>query len=115
LQELDPVVLEKAKVGGADSEHASYSSEISVPFSRGLFDLKDVWGSLGEIVAGFKRGRVSDDEVTVFASIGLAVQDAATANIAYKKAVAHGLGQMIELVCPDEEWRFRGFGFPWRQ
>jgi len=97
-QELDPAVLKKAKVVVADLEHASYSSEINVPFSRGVFDLKDVWGSLGEIVAGLKRGRESADEVTVYASTGLAVQDAVTANIAYKKAMAHGLGQMIELV-----------------
>jgi len=97
-QELDPAILKKAKVVVDDLEHASYSSEINVPLSQGILNLKDVWGSLGEIVAGLKQGRKSDDEITVFASTGLAIQDAVTANIAYKKAMAHGLGQMIELL-----------------
>jgi alanine dehydrogenase len=97
-QELDPAILKKAKVVVDDFEYASHSGEINVPLSQGLLSLKDVWGSLGEIVAGLKRGRESNDEITVFASAGLAVQGAVTANIAYKKAMAHGLGQMIELV-----------------
>ena len=97
-QELDPAILKKAKVVVDDLEHASYSSEINVPLSQGQLDLKDIWGSLGEIVAGLKHGRKSDDEITVFASTGLAIQDAVAANIAYKKAMAHGMGQMMELL-----------------
>jgi alanine dehydrogenase len=97
-QELDPAILKKAKVVVDSLEHALHSSEINVPFSQGQLDLKDIWGNLGEIVAGLKQGRKGDDEITVFASTGLATQDAVTANIAYKKAMAHGVGQMIELV-----------------
>jgi len=97
-QELDPAILKKAKVVVDDLEHASYSSEINVPLSQGQLDLKDIWGSLGEIVAGLKQGRKSDDEITVFASTGLAIQDAVAANIAYKKAMAHGMGQMMEVL-----------------
>lgn len=97
-QELDPAIFKKAKIVVDSLEHALHSSEINVPFSQGQLDPKDIWGSLGEIVAGLKQGRKSDDEITVFASTGLAIQDAVTANIAYKKAMAHGLGQIIELV-----------------
>jgi alanine dehydrogenase len=97
-QELDPVILKKAKVVVDDFENASHSGEINVPLSQGLLSLKDVWGSLGDIVAGLKHGRENGDEITVFTTSCLAVQDAVTANIAYKKAMAHGLGQMIELV-----------------
>ena len=66
--------------------------------SQGLLDQKGIWSGLGEIVARLKQGRASDDEITVFASTSLAIQSAVTANIAYKKAMAHGLGKMIELL-----------------
>jgi ornithine cyclodeaminase/alanine dehydrogenase-like protein (mu-crystallin family) len=48
---------------------------------------EDVWAEIGEIVAGLKPGRQSDKEITVFASTGLAVQDAVTAKIAYDKVL----------------------------
>ncbi len=97
-QELDPAILKRAKIVVDDFEQGSHSSEINVALSKGMLHKKDIWCSLGEIVAGLKPGRASDDEITVFASTGLATQDAVTANIAYKKAMAHGLGQMIELL-----------------
>jgi len=96
-QELDPAILKRSKIVVDDLEQGLRSSEINVPFSQGLLDQKNIWCGLGEIVAGLKQGRASDDEITVFASTGLAIQGAVTANIAYKKAMAHGLGQMIEL------------------
>ena len=97
-QELDPAVLKRAKIVVDDLEQGSHSSEVNLPLLQGLLDQKSIWCGLGEIVAGLKQGRASDDEITVFASTGLAIQSAVTANIAYKKAMAHGLGQMIELL-----------------
>ncbi|HKZ93249.1 MAG TPA: alanine dehydrogenase [Candidatus Bathyarchaeia archaeon] len=97
-QEIDSGILKRAKIVVDDWEQASLSGEINVPFSQGVLKKEDIWCSLGEIVAGLKQGRKSDDEITVFTSTGLAVQSAVTANIAYKKAMAHGLGQMIELL-----------------
>jgi len=97
-QELDPAVLKRAKIVVDDLEQGSHSGEVNVPLSQGLIDQKGIWCGLGEIVAGLKQGRASADEITVFASAGLAIQGAVTANIAYKKAMAHGLGQMIELL-----------------
>jgi len=46
-------------------------------------------------VAVLKPDRTSPDEITVFTSTGLAVQDAVTANLAYKKALAKGLGKLV--------------------
>lgn len=97
-QELDPAVLKQAKIVVDDLEQASYSGEINVPLSQGILKPKEIWGELGEIVAGLKQGRTDEDEVTVFVSSGLAIQDAVTANIAYKKAMAHRMGQIIEIV-----------------
>ena len=53
---------------------------------------------IGEIVAGLKPGRQSDEEITIFASTGLAVQDAVTAKIAYDKALRDKIGNIISIV-----------------
>jgi alanine dehydrogenase len=49
-------------------------------------------------VAGLKPGRNSNEEITVFTSTGLAIHDAVTAELAYKKALAKGIGQFIEIL-----------------
>jgi alanine dehydrogenase len=96
-QEMDPAALKRAKIVVDDLGQASVSGEINVPLTQGLLKQEDVFGSIGEIIAGLKQGRKSDDEITVFTSTGLALQTAVAANIAYKKAMAHGMGQMVEL------------------
>lgn len=97
-QELDPAILKRARIVVDDKEQASYSGEINVPLSQGKLKPKDIWGELGEIVAGLKKGRTSGDEITVFVSTGLAIQDAVTANIAYKNAMARRIGQTVEVI-----------------
>jgi alanine dehydrogenase len=97
-QELDPAILKRAKIVVDDWEQASHSGEINVPLKQGIIKQKDVWGEIGEIVAGLKKGRTSSEEITVFTSTGLAIQDAVTANIAYKKALAQRIGQFIEIM-----------------
>jgi len=96
-QELDPAILKRARIVVDDWEQASHSGEINVSVSKGILKHKDIWGELGEVVAGLKQGRTGDDEITVFVSTGLAIQDAVTANIAYKKAMANSIGKMIEI------------------
>ena len=97
-QELDPAILTRAKIVVDDWEQASHSGEINVPLTKGIITKQNVWGAICEIVAGLKPGRTSSDEITVFTSTGLAVQDAVTANLAYKKALAKGLGRLVEIV-----------------
>ena len=46
-----------------------------------------VYGELGDIIAGQKKGRVSSDEIIIFDSTGTALQDVAAAAIVYEKAV----------------------------
>ena len=87
-QELDPALLMRAKIVVDDLAQARHSGEINVPLARGELELDAVYGNLGSIVAGMKQGRVSDDDITVFDSTGLAIQDMATAKIVYDKALA---------------------------
>ncbi|MEM5873665.1 MAG: hypothetical protein QW065_02600, partial [Acidilobaceae archaeon] len=97
-QELDPAILKRAKIVVDDIEQASHSGEINVPLSQGVISLKDIYAELGEIVAGKKPGRIAEDEITVFDSTGLAIQDVATAQLVYRKALKEGLGIMMDFV-----------------
>jgi len=97
-EELDPTILTRAKLVVDDWEQASHSGEINVPLANGMVTKQNVWGEIGEVVAGLKQGRISPDEITVFISTGLAIQDAVTAELTYKKALAKGVGRFFEIM-----------------
>ncbi|MEM3715979.1 MAG: alanine dehydrogenase [Candidatus Bathyarchaeia archaeon] len=97
-EELDPLILKRAKIVVDDWEQASHSGEINVPLNMGLISKSDVWAEIGEIIAGLKPGRVSESEITVFVSTGLAIQDAVTANLVYRRALEKGVGRKINVV-----------------
>jgi alanine dehydrogenase len=97
-EEVDPLILKRAKIVVDDWEQASHSGEINVPLSKGLLSRGDIWAEIGEIVAGIKPGRTSNDEITVFVSTGLAIQDAVTANLVYQRALKLGAGRKIKII-----------------
>ena len=82
-EELDPGILQRARVFVDDPAQAVHSGEINVPIAKGLFSPDSIEGTLGEVVLGRKK-RMSDSEITVFDSTGLAIQDLAIADIAMK-------------------------------
>lgn len=96
-QELDPEILRKAVVVVDDIHQALGGGEVNVPLSTGEITQDDIAGSLAELVAGRLRGRSSDDEITVFDSTGLAIQDIALASLAFHKAQSDGIGYEIDL------------------
>ncbi len=97
-EELEPSILREAKVIVDDIEQAVHSGEVNVPISKGYLRPEDIYAELGEIVAGLKPGRVSDDEIIVFDSTGLAIQDVAAASTVYKRAIERGAGLLVDLV-----------------
>jgi alanine dehydrogenase len=92
-QELAPAILTAAKVVVDDWAQASHSGEINVPLARGELTPEQVYGSLGDIVAGKKPGRVAPEEITVFDSTGLIIQDLALGLAVYRRAKERGLGE----------------------
>jgi len=84
-QELDADLSASAKVVIDDIEQASHSGEINVPLSKGLIKVEEIYGTLGEVVAGMKTGRENDEEITIFDSTGLAIQDIICAKLVYQK------------------------------
>jgi len=92
-QELAPAILTGAKVVVDDWAQASHSGEINVPLAQGELTPKQVYGSLGDIVAGKKPGREAPEEITVFDSTGLIIQDLALGLAVYQRAKEKGLGE----------------------
>lgn len=97
-EELDVGILKQAKVVVDSWEQASHSGEINVPVSKGLIKKRDIYADIGEIVSGKKSSRTDDAEITVFDSTGLAIQDAAMADLIYKNALKRGLGRSIKFI-----------------
>lgn len=91
-EELDPLILDRAKVIVDDIPQASHSGEINVPISKGSFSVGDIFGELGEIVTGLKKARMNNSDITVFDSTGLAIQDVVAANMVYQKALKENMG-----------------------
>jgi alanine dehydrogenase len=96
-QEIDPVLLQEATVVLDDLDQACESGEVNVPLHTGAYRREQIYGTLGEIVAGRKPGRTST-EITLFDSTGLAVQDLALARALVLEARRQGLGMEIDLV-----------------
>jgi alanine dehydrogenase len=84
-EELDPEILNEAVIFVDDMRQASTSGEVNVPLDKGLLDPNRIRGSLGDLVAGLKKGRASDSEITVFDATGLAIEDIACARLIYEK------------------------------
>jgi alanine dehydrogenase len=91
--------LKDATIVIDDLHQAQGGGEINVALARGELALGDLHASLGEIVTGAKPGRATEDEITVFDSTGLAIQDVAVARIVYDEARARGLGLDVEFLC----------------
>ena len=96
--EHDDRTLLDAKLVIDDYEQCTHSGEINVPWSQGVLSDADIYGEIGAIVAGELPGREPDDELTVFDSTGLAIQDVAAAHVAYENAREAGGGTDFSLV-----------------
>ncbi len=98
MQEVDATTVQRAKiVVDARSGALAEAGDLIVPLRQGLITADDVHAELGEIAAGLKPGRESDDEITFFKSVGNAVQDAAVAHRVLQVATERGLGTEVVL------------------
>ena len=95
-QELDPRIMARAKVVVDSLPQCVRIGEVQTAIREGIIREEDIYAEIGEIVAGKKRGRTSPDEVTVFDSTGMGIQDVSSAHSAYLKAKERGLGKPVE-------------------
>ncbi|MDE6956859.1 MAG: ornithine cyclodeaminase family protein [Lachnospiraceae bacterium] len=94
MQEMDPAILPRASKIYFDSKEAvlSESGDILIPLEQGIITEDDFTGDLGDVINGKVVGRENDDEIIVFETVGVAVQDLMAAKVIYDKAVAAGVG-----------------------
>jgi ornithine cyclodeaminase/alanine dehydrogenase len=97
-QELATQILLDAMVVVDDWDQACSSGEVNVPLENGALSRERIHAALGEIVAGSRPGRGTEDEITVFDSTGLAVQDVALARLIYEQARERGVGIEVDFV-----------------
>jgi ornithine cyclodeaminase/alanine dehydrogenase-like protein (mu-crystallin family) len=91
-QEVDPALLAASRVFVDSADQAAAIGDLHHAIANGFMRKEDVQAELWEVVAGRKAGRVSDDEVTIFDSTGVAVEDVAAAALVYDRALATGRG-----------------------
>lgn len=73
------------------------AGDILIPLQEGAIDRAHLRGELADLAAGRAPGRQSDREITLFKSVGSALEDLAAANLALDAAAAAGLGRHIQL------------------
>uniref|UniRef100_A0A7C1JY26 Ornithine cyclodeaminase n=1 Tax=Caldilinea aerophila TaxID=133453 RepID=A0A7C1JY26_9CHLR len=97
-RELDSEAVRRSRVV-VDRRQAAQveAGDIVIPLQEGVIGPEHIIAELADIVTGAVAGRTSPEEITLFKSVGLALQDAMTAALVYRRAVEQGVGQSVEL------------------
>src|SRR5471030_595236 len=97
-REMDPALVARSYLV-VDSRAAALeeSGDILLAVQEGRFGEDHIGAELGEVACGVKRGRIGADEVTVFKSLGLAIEDVISAGLVYRSAQKTGRGTQISL------------------
>ncbi|MEY9196164.1 ornithine cyclodeaminase family protein [Sinorhizobium sp. CCBAU 05631] len=95
-QELDPEIFRNAKLVVDSISQCTEKGETWHPLDRNIITRNDIHGEIGEVLLGQKPGRESDDEITIFDSTGMAVQDNTTASKIYQNAIANNVGTFFQ-------------------
>jgi ornithine cyclodeaminase len=98
MQEVDSLTIKRSLLV-VDSRSASLaeSGDLITPIQDGTITEDHIHAEIGEIVNGSKPGRTDEDQITFYKSVGVAVQDAAAAGLALRRAKELRLGQIVEL------------------
>lgn len=98
MQEIDPAILKEALLFTDQKESCIVESgDLIKAINEGYFTENHIRGDIGEYTLKQIDGRTSRSEITVFKSVGVAIQDYMVANRIYEKALLSGFGQEITL------------------
>lgn len=98
MREVDTPLVQRAKVyvdsrAGALAE----AGDLVIPIEEGAYAAERIVGEVGELFAGRVSGRTSDRDITLFESLGMAIEDIAAADMVYRRASQVGLGRGLVL------------------
>jgi ornithine cyclodeaminase/alanine dehydrogenase-like protein (mu-crystallin family) len=98
MRELDDITIKKARIVVDTYEGClAEAGDLLIPIKNGVISNEDIHGDLGEVILGQKPGRRTENEITVFKSVGFAVEDLVTAHLAYQRARERGVGSEFKL------------------
>ena len=98
MQEIDSQILKNATIYVDDRQACiSESGDLIKPINDGLFTKEHISGEIGEFALGKIAGRTTEKEITVFKSVGVAIQDFVVANRIYEKSRIQKFGIEINL------------------
>jgi ornithine cyclodeaminase len=95
-REMDPALVARARLY-VDSRASALveSGDVVMGIQEGRFAASHIVAEVGEL--NDANGRQGDTEITIFKSLGLAVEDVTAANLAWRRAVERGIGQELTL------------------
>ncbi|MGH7797661.1 MAG: ornithine cyclodeaminase family protein [Candidatus Binatia bacterium] len=95
-REIDGATMARAKIV-VDSREAIMAEcgDILLALKENSISENDIHAEIGEVLAGTKPGRSSAAEITLYKSVGIAIQDVATANLLYRKALEQRVGTTV--------------------
>ena len=97
-QEMPPGLVKRSRLY-VDSSQAAVveSGDVVMNIAAGLFDASHIRGEIGELVLGRVEGRQTPKDITVFKSLGMAVEDVVAADLVLRRAVETGAGTELTL------------------
>ncbi len=96
-QELDGRILANARVFTDDIAQSIRVGECELPIMHGLITEKDIVGEIGSVITGNLPGRTSEQDITIFDSTGIALQDLIVSKETVDLARQQGIGIIVEL------------------
>jgi len=97
-RELDSAAMARGRLFVDRRESAiNEAGDYLIPLAEGAIDEGHIQGELGAVLTGAVAGRTEDSQITIFKSLGIAVEDLASAHHVLRKAEARGIGLMTEL------------------
>ena len=101
-REMDDETIRRSKVFVESREAAlaappAGANDLTWPIRDGVIDESHVLAEIGELVKGGHPGRTSDDEITLYKSVGVAAQDAVAARMVLAAALKKGVGLDVEM------------------
>jgi ornithine cyclodeaminase/alanine dehydrogenase-like protein (mu-crystallin family) len=97
-REMDPALVQRGRLY-VDSRAAAVveSGDVVMNITEGYFDASHIRGEIGELVLGRVPGRAANGDVTIFKSLGMAVEDVVAADLVFRRASETGAGTELTL------------------
>lgn len=97
-RELDTQAVQRGRIYLDQREAALRDGgDLAIPLAAGQLSMDSIIGEVGQVLLGQIPGRQSPEEITLFESVGIAVEDLAAAQLIYQKACRQGLGVEVEI------------------